>query len=207
MSSVVFDHVCKVFYRTVAVDGLDLTIHDQEFMVLLGPSGCGKTTALRMIAGLETVTSGTLSIGDRVVNDIPASDRDIAMVFQSYALYPHMTVRKNIESPLVAHKGRRVDAAERERRVREAADILGLGDYLWRTWHPRTRPERVTLDDTVWTSLEILDIVDGSERDQVGVVEFDAHFRQGRQRGTLHERSRFERRGRRWLYLDGEHRP
>ena len=86
MSSVVFDHVSKVFDGTVAVDGLDLTIHDQEFMVLLGPSGCGKTTALRMIAGLETVTSGTLSIGDRVVNDIPASDRDIAMVFQSYAL-------------------------------------------------------------------------------------------------------------------------
>ncbi|MBK6670779.1 MAG: ABC transporter ATP-binding protein [Actinobacteria bacterium] len=132
MSSVVFDHVSKVFDGTVAVDGLDLTIHDQEFMVLLGPSGCGKTTALRMIAGLETVTSGTLSIGDRVVNDIPASDRDIAMVFQSYALYPHMTVRKNIESPLVAHRGRRVDAAERERRVREAADILGLGDYLER---------------------------------------------------------------------------
>ena len=95
--------------------------------------------------------------------------------------------------------------AEALMRSRYSAFALGLGDYLWRTWHPRTRPKRVTLDDTVWTSLEILDIVDGSERDQVGVVEFDAHFRQGRQRGTLHERSRFERRGRRWLYLDGEH--
>lgn len=97
--------------------------------------------------------------------------------------------------------------AEALMRSRYSAFALGLGDYLWRTWHPRTRPEQVALDDTVWTGLEILDVVDGSDRDSEGIVEYVAHFRRGRQRGTLHERSRFERRGRRWLYLDGEHRP
>jgi len=90
--------VTKKFGDVTAVDELTLEIADREFMVLLGPSGCGKTTALRMIAGLESISSGELSIGDQVINDIPASGRDIAMVFQSYALYPHMTVRKNIES-------------------------------------------------------------------------------------------------------------
>jgi SEC-C motif domain protein len=89
-------------------------------------------------------------------------------------------------------------------RSRYAAFALGLSDYLWRTWHPRTRPESVTLDDAVWTGLEILDVVDGSERDKDGVVEFVAHFRQGRRRARLRERSRFERRAGRWLYLDGE---
>jgi ABC-type sugar transport system ATPase subunit len=130
MSAVTFEQVTKRFDGTVAVDELDLAIEDRELMVLLGPSGCGKTTALRMVAGLETVTSGTLSIGDRKVNDIPAKDRDIAMVFQSYALYPHMSVRKNIESPLVAGRGAKIDAAERDRRVAEAADVLSLGEYL-----------------------------------------------------------------------------
>ena len=130
MSGVSFNRVSKHFGDAVAVNELTLEIPDKEFMVLLGPSGCGKTTALRMIAGLETVTSGQLSIGGQVVNDIAASDRDIAMVFQSYALYPHMTVRKNIESPLVARKANRVDATERNRRVTEAAQVLGLSDYL-----------------------------------------------------------------------------
>ena len=104
MSEVAFDGVTKRFGEVTAVDQLSLTVLDGEFMVLLGPSGCGKTTALRMIAGLETVTEGELRIGDRVVNDVEAKDRDIAMVFQSYALYPHMTVAKNIESPLMARK-------------------------------------------------------------------------------------------------------
>ena len=130
MSSVTFDHVTKRFGDVTAVDDLSLDISDQEFMVLLGPSGCGKTTALRMIAGLESVTEGTLSIGDRTVNDVPARDRDIAMVFQSYALYPHMTVFKNIESPLIASRANRPPTDERNRRVREAADVLDLGDYL-----------------------------------------------------------------------------
>jgi len=100
--------------------------------VLLGPSGCGKSTALRMIAGLEDITSGILTIGERVVNHIPPRERDIAMVFQSYALYPHMSVEKNIESPLVANKAARVDGAERTRRVHEAAETLGLTQYLGR---------------------------------------------------------------------------
>ncbi len=91
-------------------------------------------------------------------------------------------------------------------RSRYSAFVLGLGDYLWRTWHPRTRPERVALDDTVWIGLEILDVVDGSERDQDGIVEFVAHHRHGGRRGRMRERSRFERRGRRWMYVDGEQR-
>jgi ABC-type sugar transport system ATPase subunit len=131
MSKVNFDGITKRFGEVVAVDSLDLLIDDREFMVLLGPSGCGKTTALRMVAGLETITAGTLTIGERVVNDTDARERDIAMVFQSYALYPHMSVRKNIESPLTAARGdRRVGRAERDERVAEAAGILGLEPYL-----------------------------------------------------------------------------
>lgn len=130
MSSVTFDGVWKRFGQTVAVEDLSLSINDGEFLVLLGPSGCGKSTALRMIAGLESVSEGTVSIGDRVVNDVDPKDRDIAMVFQSYALYPHMTVRKNIESPLVASRARRVSGEVRAERVKEAAEILGLADYM-----------------------------------------------------------------------------
>jgi multiple sugar transport system ATP-binding protein len=137
MSEVVFEAVTKRFGDVTAVDALTLDIADQEFMVLLGPSGCGKTTALRMIAGLETVTDGKLRIGDQVVNDVEAKDRDIAMVFQSYALYPHMTVRGNIEVPLKARKyavdgtdPRKLHATERTERVEEAARILGLEPYL-----------------------------------------------------------------------------
>jgi SEC-C motif-containing protein len=92
-------------------------------------------------------------------------------------------------------------------RSRYSAFALGLDDYLWRTWHPRTRPARVTLDGTVWTGLEILDVVDGTERDQVGIVEFVAHHGYGRRQGRMRERSRFERRGRRWMYVDGDQRP
>jgi len=132
VSGVLFDGVTKRYGDVVAVDGLSLDVHDGEFMVLLGPSGCGKSTALRMIAGLEEISGGTLSIGDRVVNDVPPRDRDIAMVFQSYALYPHMTVEKNIESPLVANRTVRVDPAERATRVADAAATLGLTEYLGR---------------------------------------------------------------------------
>ena len=140
MSEVVFDAVTKRFGEVTAVDQLTLSVQDGEFMVLLGPSGCGKTTALRMIAGLETVTEGELRIGDRVVNDVEAKDRDIAMVFQSYALYPHMTVAKNIESPLVARRftvdgggpPRKLTAAERSERVQQAATSLGLEELLGR---------------------------------------------------------------------------
>jgi len=128
VSGVTFDSVTKRFDETIAVDDLSLEIEDREFMVLLGPSGCGKTTALRLIAGLETVSNGSVSIGSRLVNDVAPQDRDIAMVFQSYALYPHMTVRKNIESPLTA--GVKVGASERRQRVEDAASVLGLTPFL-----------------------------------------------------------------------------
>jgi ABC-type sugar transport system ATPase subunit len=138
MSEVVFDGVTKRFGDVAAVDGLTLEVLDEEFMVLLGPSGCGKTTALRMVAGLESITEGTLRIGGEVVNDLEAKDRNISMVFQSYALYPHMTVFRNVESPLVARKivvepgsePRKLDKAERAERVHEATGILGLADLL-----------------------------------------------------------------------------
>ena len=106
MASLTFENVTKRFDDVVAVDSLDLGIIDGEFMVLLGPSGCGKTTALRMIAGLEDITEGRLLIGDTVVNDVDPAKRDVSMVFQSYALYPHMTVQRNIESPLLVRRYR-----------------------------------------------------------------------------------------------------
>jgi ABC-type sugar transport system ATPase subunit len=124
---VALDHVTKRFDDVAAVDDLTLEVADEEFLVLLGPSGCGKSTALRMIAGLEDPTDGTITIGDRVVNDVEAKDRDVSMVFQSYALYPHMTVRRNIEFPL---RSRKVPAAERATLVQEAAESLSLTELL-----------------------------------------------------------------------------
>ena len=118
MSEVVFDHVTKQFGSVLAVDDFSLEVLDDEFMVLLGPSGCGKTTALRMVAGLETITSGSIRIGDREVNDVEAKDRNVSMVFQSYALYPHMTVAKNIESPLMARKFA-VDGEQQPRKLQK----------------------------------------------------------------------------------------
>jgi multiple sugar transport system ATP-binding protein len=123
MSRVALEGISKRFGDVVAVDDLTLEIADKEFLVLLGPSGCGKSTALRMIAGLEDPSDGTITIGSRVVNDIEPKNRDIAMVFQSYALYPHMTVERNIEFPL---KSRDVPKEEREKAVDEAARMLGL---------------------------------------------------------------------------------
>jgi multiple sugar transport system ATP-binding protein len=127
MAGVVFDGVSKRFGDVVAVEDLDLVVEDREFLVLLGPSGCGKSTALRMVAGLEVPSSGSISIGDVVVDDVAPQRRDIAMVFQSYALYPHKTVAANIEFPL---KARGVDRDERAVAVREVADMLGLAELL-----------------------------------------------------------------------------
>jgi multiple sugar transport system ATP-binding protein len=127
MATVTFDDVNKFYGDFQAVKDLSLEIGDGEFMVLVGPSGCGKTTSLRMIAGLEEISSGTLRIGDRVVNDVPPKDRDIAMVFQSYALYPHMSVRENLAFGL---KLRKVPKAEIERRVNEAAETIQLQKLL-----------------------------------------------------------------------------
>jgi multiple sugar transport system ATP-binding protein len=130
MAQIVLDQVEKSYAGGVkAVDELSLDIADGEFMVLVGPSGCGKSTALRSIAGLEEITGGTISIGGRVVNDLPPKDRDIAMVFQNYALYPHMTVEQNLAFGLQLRK---TPKAEIARRVGEAARMLGLEPYLKR---------------------------------------------------------------------------
>ncbi len=130
MAQIVLDHVDKVYQGGVkALDDLNLEVREGEFMVLVGPSGCGKSTALRSIAGLEEITGGTISIGEKVVNDLPPKDRDIAMVFQNYALYPHMTVEENLAFGL---KLRKTPKTEIKRRVTEAAKMLGLDPYLSR---------------------------------------------------------------------------
>jgi multiple sugar transport system ATP-binding protein len=130
MAGVTFDHVTKTYADgTTAVHDLNLGINDSEFMVLVGPSGCGKTTALRMVAGLEDISSGVLKIGDRVVNHVPSRDRDIAMVFQSYALYPHLSVYDNIAFGL---KIKKLPKNEIDKRVQNAARILGLEPFLKR---------------------------------------------------------------------------
>src|SRR6516162_2661099 len=130
MAQIVLDHVEKAFAGGVrAVDDLSLDIADGEFMVFVGPSGCGKSTALRSIAGLEEITGGTISIGDRIVNDLPPKDRDIAMVFQNYALYPHMTVEQNLAFGLQLRK---TPKDEIKRRVGDAARLLGIEQYLGR---------------------------------------------------------------------------
>jgi len=131
MASVTFDQATHVYPGTdePAVDSLDLTVDDGEFMVLVGPSGCGKSTSLRLLAGLEEVTSGAIRIGDRDVTDLPPKDRDIAMVFQNYALYPHMSVAENMGFAL---KIAGVSKSEIAKRVQEAAGVLGLEQYLSR---------------------------------------------------------------------------
>jgi multiple sugar transport system ATP-binding protein len=130
MAQIVLSHVEKVYAGGVkALDDLNLEVREGEFMVLVGPSGCGKSTALRSVAGLEEITGGTITIGDRVVNDLPPKDRDIAMVFQNYALYPHMTVEENLAFGL---KLRHTPKADIKRRVGDAAALLGLDPYLKR---------------------------------------------------------------------------
>jgi len=129
MARVLIRNLNKFYDDFHAVKDVNLEIRDKEFVVLVGPSGCGKTTTLRMVAGLESIGSGQILIGDTVVNELPPMDRDIAMVFQNYALYPHMSVYDNMAFGL---KMRRVDRGEIRKRVHEAADILGIRDYLGR---------------------------------------------------------------------------
>jgi len=127
VASVTLENVTKRFGEVVAVKNMNLEVRDKEFLVLVGPSGCGKSTTLRMIAGLEEITEGNLFIGDRLVNDVPPKDRDIAMVFQSYALYPHMSVYDNLAFGL---RLRRTPKKEIDRRVRETAEMLGIAELL-----------------------------------------------------------------------------
>ena len=127
MASVTFKNIVKKYGDVTAVNDMNIHVEDKEFLVLVGPSGCGKTTALRSLAGLEEITSGEILIGDRVVNDVAPKDRDIAMVFQSYALYPHLSVYDNMAFGL---KLRKVPKDEIKRRVSEAADILGIQELL-----------------------------------------------------------------------------
>src|SRR5487761_784335 len=130
MASVTFQNVSKRFGEdVVAVDDFTLTVEDGEFLILVGPSGCGKTTLLRMVAGLEDVTGGEIRIGNTLVNDLPPTERDIAMVFQNYALYPHMTVYENLAFPLRQKKVRKEQARHR---VTEVAELLGIGELLGR---------------------------------------------------------------------------
>jgi multiple sugar transport system ATP-binding protein len=127
MASVTYEHIYKRFGDVIAVDDLNIEVADKEFLVLVGPSGCGKTTALRLLAGLEEISEGKIMIADRVVNDVAPKDRDIAMVFQSYALYPHLSVYDNMAFGL---KLRKFPRQEIDRRVKEAADILGIQGLL-----------------------------------------------------------------------------
>ena len=129
MASVTFEHVTKAYGHIIAVKDLNLQIADQEFLVFVGPSGCGKTTSLRMLAGLEDITEGNIYIGEKLVNDIPPKDRDIAMVFQSYALYPHMNVAKNMSFSLKLRKTQNKEIGER---VQQAAQVLGIEQLLGR---------------------------------------------------------------------------
>ena len=155
MASITFKHVEKTYPGNVTVvPDLNLEIQDKEFVILVGPSGCGKSTTLRMIAGLEDITSGELYIGDRVVNDVAPKDRDIAMVFQNYALYPHMTVYKNIAFGLTLQK---IPQEEIDRRVHEAARALDLEHLLNRKPKALSGGQRQRVAATppcsFWTSL------------------------------------------------------
>ena len=128
MASLKLNHIYKIYSGNVtAVSDFCLDIEDKEFVVLVGPSGCGKSTTLRMIAGLEEISDGEMYIGDRKVNDVAPKDRDIAMVFQNYALYPHMTVAENMAFPLKLRKAPKEEIAQR---VAQAANILGITEYL-----------------------------------------------------------------------------
>ena len=154
MADVRFEHVAKRYDDVAVIEDLNLDIRDQEFMVLVGPSGCGKSTLLRMIAGLENISGGEIRIGERVVNNVPPKERDIAMVFQNYALYPHMTVADNMGFSL---KLRKAPKSEIEARVKRAAEILGLIPLLER--YPRQlsggQRQRVAMGRARWRDPQV----------------------------------------------------
>lgn len=185
MADVILRDIVKSFGSVTALRGLNLQIEEGEFVSLLGPSGCGKTTTLRILAGLEFPTSGTISIGDRVVNDVAPAQRDIAMVFQSYALYPHMTVAENIAYPL---KKRRIPRGERTVMVQKAAELLQLTELLRRK--PRQlsggQQQRVALgralvrDPKVFLLDEPLSNLDAKLRSYMRVELVELHRRLGR---------------------------
>ncbi len=174
MAAVALKNVVKRYGKVEAVHGIDLDIVDKEFVVLVGPSGCGKSTTLRMIAGLETITEGEIRIADRVVNDVAPKDRQAAMVFQNYALYPHMNVFKNMSFGLVLRK---VPKAEIEERVREAATMLELTDYLNRKPHELSGGQRqrvamgraIVRDPSVFLFDEPLSNLDAKLRTQMRI--------------------------------------
>ncbi len=185
MAKVEFKAVEKKYGNVQAVWPLDLIIESGEFIVLLGPSGCGKTTLLRMIAGLEEVTAGDLLIDDISVNDVPPKDRNVSMVFQNYALYPHLSVAKNLAFPL---KARRIDKAEIERRVSEVAEIIGLKEFLHR--YPKQlsggQRQRVALgramirNQIVLLFYEPLSNLDASLREEMRSELIQLHARLGK---------------------------
>ena len=173
MASVTLEHVKKIYDNKVtAVHDFNLQIKDKEFVVFVGPSGCGKSTTLRMVAGLEDISEGTLKIGDRVVNDVEPKDRDIAMVFQNYALYPHITVYENMAFSL---RLRKMDNEEIHRRVCQAAEILGITEYLGRkpkalSGGPRQRVaigRAIVRDPAVFLMDEPLSNLDAKLRNQM----------------------------------------
>ena len=184
MASITYEHVSKRFGEVVAVNDLSIFVEDKEFLVLVGPSGCGKSTALRLLAGLEEVTAGTIKIGDRVVNDVPPKDRDIAMVFQSYALYPHMSVYDNMAFGLRMRKMKKVEI---DRRVHHSAQILGIEELLARK--PRAlsggQRQRVALgraivrEPQVFLMDEPLSILDAKLRVQMRAELIKLHQRLG----------------------------
>jgi len=187
MASVLVSDVRKAFGATQVIHGVDVSIEDGEFVVLVGPSGCGKSTLLRMIAGLENITGGEIRIGERVVNHVPPKERDIAMVFQNYALYPHMTVAANMGFSL---RLRNAPKAEIDTRVKRAAEILSLMPYLER--YPRQlsggQRQRVAMgraivrDPQVFLFDEPLSNLDAKLRVAMRTEIKELHQRQHRQR-------------------------
>ena len=185
MAKVEFKAVEKKYGRIQAVRPLDLVIENGDFVVLLGPSGCGKTTLLRMVAGLEEITSGDLYIDDVIVNDVHPKDRNVAMVFQNYALYPHLTVAKNLAFPL---RARRINKAEIERRTRDVAGIVGLEDFMnrWPKQLSGGQRQRVALgramvrDPEVFLFDEPLSNLDASLREEMRSELIQLHARLGK---------------------------